>query len=260
MHASILGSVITGEERAPAPKKPQPVFDIKHTQHRVVKGRSITIHEVAPPPIPAAKKSSAPTVQPAQYTEEQTRKLVEEMIAMRVIFLSATVYGEGSNQLTKLRVWCDDQECEVITTINFAHFTGFGGFQVEGRMYMQLVGAGTAIDSRGRVMPPDPEDLRKAKRLARSGSQNRYTIVKIDTEDTTSRQILDDMVTLYEKEKDQLAAAYETRKANDKVRAAKRAAEGPQPPKPIIIHFWKRDVEQEQELTRQQAAQKGESK
>jgi len=258
---AIIGSVATGEEGTSAPQRPQPVFDIKNTQHRIIKGRSITLHEVSPPPTPVEKKITAQIDQPPQYPEEQVRKLVKEMIAMRVVFLSATVYGEGSNQLTKLRIWCEDQDCEVVTTINFAHFTGFGGFRVAGRQYMQLVGAGRAIDGKGRVMSPAPEDLKKAELLARSGKENRYTIVKMNADDTISRQILDDMVILYEQEKDHLKAAYETRMANDKIRAARRAAEGPQPPEPITIHFWKRDVEKEQEQARQQEeAQKGESK
>jgi len=258
---AIIGSVATGEDPIPAVQKRQPAFDIKNTEHRIIKGRSITIHEVTPPPTPAVKGSPAPVRQSPQYSEEQTRKLVEKMISMRVVFLSATVYGEGLSQLTKLRIWCDDQECEVITTINFVHFTGFGGFRVEDRSYMQVVGAGIAIDSKGRVMQPAPEDLKKANRLARSGTRNRYTIVKIGADDTTSLQTLDDMVTLYEQKKEHLAAAYETRKANEKIRAARRAAAGPQPPKPITIHFWKRDVEQEQAQARQQqAAQKGGSK
>jgi len=166
---------------------------------------------------------------------------------MRVVFLSATVYGTGRNQLTRLRVLCGDQECEVITNIDFNHFTGFGGFRVEDREYMQLVGVGNAMDNQGRVMQPSPDDLKKSRLLARSGIQNRFSIIKMDAEDTEMRQILDDLAALYDKEKSRLAAAYQTRLVNERRRAMKPATEGSPPPKPLTIHFWKRDLQKEGE-------------
>ena len=174
---------------------------------------------------------------------------------MRMIFLSASVYGRGQHKLTKLTLFHAGKECEAWSNIDFHHLNGFPAFRVENREYMQLLAVYNSRAKDGLVKPLSEAAVDGYPRANRSlnPSSAAFIITEIEPVDQHSRQILADIHQLYRKQKLRLQSAHELRKQNAKLNNAKRINEKPSPPKPITIHFWERDVVKERE---EQAANK----
>lgn len=156
----------------------------------------------------------------------------EEAHPTRLIFVSASVYEAG---LTKLAVWCDGREAVCWTRINTRYFECFDQFVTEGRPYYMMATVLAAEHPGNAGKDGCPVAALRSKT---------YVVTASDARDKTAVHIIRDIHKLYRAEESRLRGAYGELLGNTALRVAAPLAPPP-PPKPVTIHFWKRDVVQD---------------
>ncbi|MCX6864940.1 MAG: hypothetical protein NTV46_01735 [Verrucomicrobia bacterium] len=200
---------------------------------------------VPPPPLPAL-----PVTDPV--VQARMKAWREKFVAMRLAFVSATVYDHSRTFLRCYPNGGADQEVSGWSNLDFNHFAGFGIYQVEGadgkiREYALLMGIGDA----------DTKQLRASTDEWLENSENTYTppvypelpdlatggpafvLTDGDTTNKESVALIQGLHDLYRVEGARMASAYQAR---IKAEAERRAFLLAHPPKPadVTVLFWER--------------------
>lgn len=237
--AIIVGPHV-GEPTAEAPIQPRKQRDwkVRNTSVRQVGGRSVTIQEVEPPILEKATRATTPA--PRQAAPTDTPNTVAQL-PMRVIGITATIYGRGNEKRTRLTINTQRKTFYAWSNIDFRHMDGLVAFRANGREYFLIMGHDLARDDRGRL-----KTLRDAtldgcprKNTLASTSATFALVAEQNSRSPLAREILHDIHTLYRQEKQHLTDAFNHRQ---RTAAHPKPAAPPSPPKPVTIRFWKRDL------------------
>lgn len=219
----LLSEVSDGTPFLPAPQPPPIDYQILSTDVRQLKDRTVTLHRVAPPILPAPQARPVPV----DDTPPELLALFEEKGEI-MLSLSATVYDSG---VTSLRWQHGGQAYHAWSNINFFHLQGVGIFLVDGQPYSLNMGLGGAaledLTEFGQTVTIP--DLPK--------NHQSFLITEGDPANQEARRGLEALHKLYATEGAKLAAAYAKRQraqqASEEVRK-----NAPPKSKDSVVYFW----------------------
>ncbi|MBK1829145.1 hypothetical protein JIN77_00265 [Verrucomicrobiaceae bacterium R5-34] len=225
---------------------------VKQTFQQSVGGRNVTIQEIEAPELPLVvpEKEDEQLLAPEDNPWLKNTPAVQPM---RVIAVSSTIYGTGANKVTRITLHYQGDSYHAWSNIDFRHMQGFSAYKANGREYFILLGAGLARDDQGKIMSINAAYAEGCpSQLTTLGKEVAFIYVP-DSEPQSNvklnqaREILEDMHTLYGKEKVKLAAAYESRVQLAVMNTARAEEIRNTPPGDATIRFWKRDMVKEQQ-------------
>ena len=196
---------------------------------------------VPPPPLPAL-----PVTDPV--VQARMKAWREKFVAMRLAFVSATVYDHSRTFLRCYPNGGADQMVSGWSNLDFNHFSGFGIYQVEGadgkiREYVLLMGIGDSDTKQLRAShakhgiayeePVAPE----LPDLAAAGPA--FVVMNGDDADPGAVEFIQSMHDLYRVEGVRMETAYQARIKAEAERRAFLLAHPPQPAD-VTVLFWER--------------------
>lgn len=225
-------------------------WNVRRTSVRHVNGRSVTIQEVEAPPFVAPARKTVPTpLAPAEASARRDAPVARP--AMRVIGVSAVIYGRGEQKRTRLTVSTLNRDFHAWSNIDFRHMDGLVLFRANGREYFIFTTHLEARDARGRIKTIGDAVADGCPRGRSLASGNAAFTAADDRESRSplAGDILHDLHTLYRKEGEHLAKAFHYRRQQE---ALRKPTTPPPPPGPVTIRFWKRDMQKERKQRQSQ--------
>lgn len=259
-NAAIIGHLSTGD---PTVKNTVPGPATKHTilgtTRYCEQGRTVNIHEVTPPIVSTRKVEVAVATEmppPSPSAKENNLPVHKPMLTLGAF---ATVFGRGAEKRTHLKVWCQGRIHECLSNVDFLCMSGFQAFRANGREYFYLSTTVGAKNTQGRVLGLAGAAAKglpvNHQRLL--SSQPEFVVLSGNREARAmSREIFNDLHTLYRVEKNRLVQAHAQRAANAQITARTQQKEHPSPLDDITINFWKRDTHKERTAIQRENAKK----
>ncbi|GAA5127499.1 hypothetical protein GCM10023212_32480 [Luteolibacter yonseiensis] len=242
--ARIIGDIQDGTPAAPAPPKPVftvPAADVLKTETHQQGGRSITVREIKPIPLPEPAAIPAPPDPGNPAVRARIAALRDRQPGAGLFSIGATVYRSQSSGTRSIVTWLPEPDAPPVTFWSSADFSllqGISGFSCSDGTHFNFIMMWSVIDmdqmtdrfeEYGKVWQPPAIPV-----FAESPATFSYVSADPGPEASAALQSLHD---IYNSEHDRLSVAKQGRDQASLEQAARLKADPPVP-RDIVLSHW----------------------